>query len=836
MAGFITEDELIDMGFEPSTLLEYYSTSNFGDAVSDRDRVVAIESEEVENNLKILPVCGPVTFPGVPMVIELTKEELQFYRESYINREMVIFAIPCSQIPEAAHDPSLQDKSLTDYLNIGTAGFVLGVDEDELGQFKACILPGPRVRVIPNIPAPEAEHFSDKPHIADFIGFKFSQPAQRDIKKFSNLVDSICDKLIACLSILDGIKSERILNNLKKLKPEHRLMQMAAMAPLSSFTKYSLLSQEKMMNLATMLDTSIEESFDRIRVMKEVRARMLEQVSDNNRENYLRNQLQAIKNELGDTDDDLSDIKELEALADKKNWKPEVRAHFDKELKKLERYNLTMPEYSIQYNYLEMLLNLPWDNLNNKEFSLKEVREALNEDHFGLEKVKERIVEYMAVQKLRGDMKAPILCLVGPPGVGKTSLGKSIARSVGREYHRIALGGVSDEAEIRGHRRTYVGSMAGRIMTALSKSKEANPLIVLDEIDKIGKGLRGDPAQALLEVLDPEQNNAFHDNYVDVDYDLSKVFFIATANSLESISEPLLDRMELIELSGYIREEKIEIALKHLLPKALINNGFSKDEITLTREGAAKIIDSYTRESGVRQLEKKINSILRKIAILKVEGEDYPTVIGEEETKQFLGKEEVFREAYEDNSFAGVVTGLAWTAAGGEILFIETSVTKGKGEKLVLTGNLGDVMKESAAIALEYVRSHSTELGIDQDVIKTADIHIHVPEGAVPKDGPSAGVTMATSIVSALTRRKVRDKLAMTGEITLRGKVLPVGGIKEKILAARRAGIKEIMLSVQNEKDVQEIPEQYLTGLKFHFVERLQEVLDYALLDEKADR
>ncbi len=488
------------------------------------------------------------------------------------------------------------------------------------------------------------------------------------------------------------------------------------------------------------------------------------------------------------------------------------------------------PEYGIQYTYLNTLLSLPWDKKKKSTADLGRVEEILNRDHFGLDKIKDRILEQVAVMKLRGDLKAPILCLYGPPGVGKTSLGKSVAEALGRDYARISLGGLHDEAEIRGHRRTYIGAMPGRIIAALEKCDSNNPVIVLDEIDKISKDFKGDPSAALLEVLDPEQNSHFHDNYVDIDYNLSDILFIATANTLDPLSAPLLDRMELIEVSGYIVEEKIEIAKRHLLPKALADLGFDKEDVKISDEGVKYMVEHYTRESGVRQLDKAIRRLLRRLARLKATQKPLPELIGPKEVKDILGKEEHVGDLYEGNDFIGVVTGLAWTAAGGEILFIESSLSKGKGEKLTLTGNLGDVMKESATIALEYIRAHSAEFGIPESMFSEYNVHIHVPEGAIPKDGPSAGITMVTSLVSAFTGKKVRERLAMTGEMTLRGKVLPVGGIKEKILAAKRAGITDIVLSSENRRDIEEIENIYLNGLNFHYVNNISEVISFALL------
>jgi len=517
--------------------------------------------------------------------------------------------------------------------------------------------------------------------------------------------------------------------------------------------------------------------------------------------------------------------------AKKKKWSKQTAEIFYKELEKFERMNPSAAEYSVQLNYLQLILELPWNEYTKDNFDLKRAKEILDEDHFGLEKVKDRILEHLAILKLKGDLKAPIICLYGPPGVGKTSLGKSIARALGRKYIRVSLGGLHDEAEIRGHRKTYIGAMPGRIIYGLRKANSSNPVFVLDEIDKVGTDFRGDPSAALLEVLDPEQNNTFHDNYLDMDYDLSKVLFIATANQTSTISTALRDRMEMIEVSGYIAEEKVNIAQHHIIPKQLKEHGVKSSQIKFSNEVVLLIIQDYTRESGVRSLERKIAKVIRYIAKKIALGEKYQKNLTIQQIREILGPAEYQNDEYEGNETAGVVTGLAWTAVGGEILFIETSLSQGKGN-LTITGNLGDVMKESAIIALEWVKAHADELQIKPEVFEKWNVHIHVPEGAIPKDGPSAGITMATSIASAFTQRKVKSNIAMTGEITLRGKVLPVGGIKEKILAAKRAHIKEIILSADNKKNIEEIPQIYLEGLTFHYVKTIQDVLNIALLKE----
>ncbi len=574
-----------------------------------------------------------------------------------------------------------------------------------------------------------------------------------------------------------------------------------------------------------------------LELKQNIRTKTREDLDEQQREYFLQQQIKNIKEELG-RGEGSPERKELEQKAAKKNWSDDVAKLFRKELDKLDMFNPQSPEYSIQYNYLQTMIALPWGEYTKDNLDLKRAQRVLNHDHYGMEKVKERILEYMAVLKLRGDLKSPIICLYGPPGVGKTSLGKSIAAAMKRKYVRMSLGGLHDESEIRGHRRTYVGAMPGRIIKNIQKAGSSNPVFILDEIDKVTQNtVNGDPSSALLEVLDPEQNNAFHDNYLDVDYDLSKVLFIATANDLNTIPRPLLDRMELIEVSGYITEEKIEIAKRHLIPREIENCGLDKDEEkpTFTKAAIERIIEQYTRESGVRQLEKQVNKALRKIAYKKALDSDVNEKITHNEIEGLLGKAPFYRDIYQGNSYAGVVTGLAWTSVGGEILFIETSLSKGKTGKLTLTGNLGDVMKESAVIALEYVKAHIDTLGVDYRIFDNWNIHIHVPEGATPKDGPSAGITIATSIASALTQRKVRKNTAMTGEITLRGKVLPVGGIKEKILAAKRAGITDIVMCQENRKDIEEIPEMYRKGVEFHYVENVQDVWKFALTDEIVD-
>ncbi len=664
-------------------------------------------------------------------------------------------------------------------------------------------------------------------------------PGRLEMPEYRTMLAMLKERTGRLMSILDDYPDE-LMQYVNNIEPSTFMLNtICSYLPLSIEQKYELLScpteLERLRHAIQFANNIIEL----MQLKRKIENKTRSDLDQQQREYFLRQQVQNIQSELGDKDESSvrqEDVSNLKDKAAAKHWSKETAEIFNKELSKLNRINIQSPDYNVQLQYLQTVVGLPWDECTRDNTDIARAEKKLNRDHYGMEKVKERILEHLAVLKMRKDRQSPIICLYGPPGVGKTSLGKSIAESLGRKYVRVSLGGVHDESEIRGHRRTYIGAMPGRIIQGMQRAGSSNPVFILDEIDKLSLGsVHGDPSSALLEVLDPEQNVAFHDNYVDLDYDLSKVMFIATANDIGSIPRPLLDRMELIEVDGYITEEKIEIARRHLVPKNREKNGLKEHTaLKVARPALEFIIERYTRESGVRSLEKQIDKLFRRVALRVAKGEmtgDHS--ISKQEAEDLLGKPIFSRDSYQGNSYAGVVTGLAWTSVGGEILFIETSLSRGKGGKLTLTGNLGDIMKESALLALEYIRAHADRLNIDHRIFENYNLHIHVPEGAVPKDGPSAGITMATSIASALTQRKVRASLAMTGEITLRGKVLPVGGIREKILAAKRAGIKDIILCQENKKDIEEIPQEYLGGLSFHYATDIQEVLDFALLDEK---
>lgn len=778
--------------------------------------------EEIDKCLPVLPLRNMVLFPGVVLPVAIgRKSSLRLIDHAY-KKGKTIGAV-CQLRPE------VERPGLEDLYPIGVVAKIVRVFEMP-DQTTTVILQGmQRFQLLEVHDAPK-ENFL----LGTVSQLQESFPEKGDME-FKVLVDTCKDLTVQFIKNADNIQAEAAFA-IKNINSQMFLINfICANLPLSVEEKEQLLKEDSLQDRAYRLLGYLKREVKLAELKANIQMRTKEDLDQQQREYFLQQQMKNIQDELGGNPQD-QDLAELQQRASKKKWNEEVRRAFERELSKLERTNPQSPDYNVQLNYLETLLSLPWNEYTTDNLNLSHAEKVLNKDHYGLEKVKERILEHLAVLKLRGDLKSPIICLYGPPGVGKTSLGRSIAAALGRKYVRVSLGGLHDESEIRGHRRTYIGAMPGRIIKNLMKAGSSNPVFILDEIDKVSQAtVNGDPSSALLEVLDPEQNNAFHDNFLDIDYDLSKVMFIATANNLNTIPAPLLDRMELIEVSGYITEEKIEIARRHLIPKEMENVGMDKQHaVKLPKATIEAIIESYTRESGVRELEKKISKVFRKLVRSYATHGSYPMAeVKPANLKELLGAPEYTRDKYQGNDYAGVVTGLAWTAVGGEILFVETSVSRGKGGRLTLTGNLGDVMKESAMLALEYIKAHAPLLGIDPEVFENWNIHVHVPEGAIPKDGPSAGITMATSLASALTQRKVKSNLAMTGEITLRGRVLPVGGIKEKILAAKRAGIKEIILCSDNRKDIEEIPAIYLKGLTFHYVTDVKEVFRLALTDEK---
>lgn len=768
-----------------------------------------------ERHMPVIPVRNLVFYPfiTVPMAVQ-DSETLDSLDQAMKNHEAVVAITVKTDCEKVTNK---------DLYRIGVVCMVAKIIEMPDGGYTAFMVAANRVKVVRFSAVKETGIYAHVEYIPEIL------PDQDDME-LEAIFSSVNDTFGEILNLFGDDETKGVRYAIEQFTSPFKQMNfIICNSPISLDDKQKLLEESNLKERGLKLLHLLDTAYQMLHLKADIQERTREDLTRQQRDQFLQQQIRAIKEELGDIPEE-SDEKELANRAEKMEWNEDVAKYFQKELSKLGRFAASTPEYGMQYTYLDKFLSLPWNKKKTAEYDLDHVEEILDRDHYGLTKIKERIIEQVAVMKLRGDLKSPILCLYGPPGVGKTSLGKSIAEALGRDYQRISLGGLHDEAEIRGHRRTYIGAMPGRIISALEKTESNNPVIVLDEVDKINKDMKGDPSAALLEVLDPEQNSHFHDNYIDYDYDLSQIMFIATANTLDGISAPLLDRMEVIELSGYIIEEKVEISKRHLMPKAQDDLGFGTDHIILTDEGVKYLVEHYTRESGVRQLDKVIRRILRKIARLKVGGKAYPKELGIDEVKKFLGKEFYNGEVYEGNDYTGVVTGLAWTAAGGEILFIETSLSKGKGDKLTLTGNLGDVMKESATIALQYVKAHAGEMGIKDDMFAENDVHLHVPEGAIPKDGPSAGITMVTSIASAFSGRKVRERIAMTGEMTLRGKVMPVGGIKEKILAAKRSGIDTIILSQDNRKDIEEIEDIYLNGMKFIYVKDITEVLDNALI------
>ena len=772
---------------------------------------------DFSKEIPVLPLRNMTMFPLTVMPVTIGRPSTLKLVNAAYKKKAPIAVI--SQLSSDTEDPGFQD-----LYHVGVVAHILRIFDMPGGSTTVVLqASGPKVR-LENITRIQ-------PYLQGTFSPIEEQPLIDTTEEYNALMDTVKELATKYINLSDGVTPDLSLV-VRTQEGEFLINFLCANFPFSTEEKNRLLIYNDAKDRVYRLIQVINREVRLAELKQNIQMRTREDIDRQQREYFLHQQIKNIQDELGENQS--TEIHELRTRGIWKLWSKEVADIFEKELTKLERINPQSPDYNVQLTYLQTMLSLPWGVYTTDNLNIKNAERTLNKDHYGLEKVKERILEHLAVLQLKDDMKSPIVCLYGPPGVGKTSLGRSIAAALKRQYVRMSLGGVHDEAEIRGHRKTYIGAMPGRIIKSLIKAGSSNPVIILDEIDKLGSDHRGDPSSAMLEVLDPEQNNTFHDNYLDVDYDLSKVMFIATANNLGTIPPALLDRMELIEVSGYITEEKIEIARRHLVPKELNNNGLKKEDVKLSKATLEYIIENHTRESGVRELEKKINKIMRKIA-LDFARKGYKEVhnIKPDDVQNYLGVPEYSRDKYQGNGYAGVVTGLAWTAVGGEILFVETSLSKGKGGKLTLTGNLGDVMKESAMLALEYLKAHTCLLNISEDIFDNWNIHIHVPEGAIPKDGPSAGITMVTSLASALTQRKVKPNLAMTGEITLRGKVLPVGGIKEKILAAKRAGIKEIILCEENRKNIEEIQPIYLTGLTFHYVKDIKDVLQLALTDEK---
>lgn len=775
----------------------------------------SIGKMNVPDLLPILPLRNTVLFPGVVIPITVGRDKSVKLIQDVYKKNKILGAV--SQL-----DASIEDPGLEDMYRVGTVAHILKILEMPDGSTSVIIQGRKRFKV--------EDILSDKPyHVARI------SPLEDSVEEPKEEADAVAatlkDLAIKIIKLSSNIPAEATFAVKNIESPSFLINFLASNSELKMEEKQKLLEMNNVVKRGLYLLEHLSKEVQMLELKSDIQSKVKSDLDQQQREFLLHQQMKTIQDELGGNPLD-QEIAEYRKKAKAKKWSKDVAKEFSKELDKLQRLNPATGEYSVQVNYIQTMLELPWNEYTKDNFNLTRANRILDKDHFGLEMVKDRILEHLAVLKLKGDMKSPILCLVGPPGVGKTSLGKSVSEALGRRYIRMSLGGLHDEAEIRGHRKTYIGAMPGRIVQNLKKAKSSNPVFVLDEIDKIGRDAHGDPASALLEVLDPEQNSSFHDNFLEIDYDLSRVMFIATANTTAGIHPALLDRMEIIDVSGYILEEKVEIARKHLIPKQLENHGLQKGQLSLPKKTIEQIIEDYTRESGVRQLDKQIAKTMRVIAKQLAFNESFDKKVNPARIREILGNPKFSKEKYQDNNFAGVVTGLAWTATGGEILYVETSLSKGDG-KLTLTGNLGDVMKESAVIALEYLKSHSDLIGLDSDVFSKWNIHVHVPEGAIPKDGPSAGITMATSIASAFTQQKVRNQLAMTGEITLRGKVLPVGGIKEKILAARRAGINNIIISRENQKDVEDIKEIYRKGLHFDFVEDIEQVIRLSLLKEK---
>jgi ATP-dependent Lon protease len=789
--------------------------SDFIPLISDEDEDV-LDRSDVPELLPILPLRNTVLFPGVIIPITVGREKsIRLIRE-YYKKNKIIGTV-------AQNDPDIDDPRIEDLFRIGTVAQIIKILEMP-DDTTSIIIQGKKRFQVESIVSEEPYFVAKTTPLSDV------KPGTKD-REYEAIVGSLKDLSLRIIKLSSNIPPEASFA-VKNIESSSFLINfICSNSDVELKDKQELLQESNLKIRGTRLLEHLSREIQLLELKNDIQAKVKTDLDQQQREFMLHQQMKTIQDELGGSPID-KEITEFKKKAAKKKWNKQIQETFENELEKMQRIHSATAEYSVQANYLHTLIDLPWNEYTKDDFNLNKASKILERDHYGLEKVKERILEHLAVLKLKGDMKSPILCLVGPPGVGKTSLGKSVASALKRNYMRMSLGGLHDEAEIRGHRKTYIGAMPGRIIQNLKKAKSSNPVFVLDEIDKVGRDAHGDPASALLEVLDPEQNSTFYDNYLELEYDLSRVMFIATANTTATIHPALLDRMEVIDVTGYIVQEKTEIAKRHLIPKQLANHGVDKSQLSFPKKVIEYMVEYHTRESGVRQLDKLIAKVIRRIAKKIAFEEDVDRVLSTAELKELIGSPRFLKDRTISNEYAGVVTGLAWTAVGGEILFVETSLSKGDG-KLTLTGNLGDVMKESAVIALEYLKSHSSLLGLDPEIFRKWNIHIHVPEGAIPKDGPSAGITMITSIASAFTQRKVRKNVAMTGEITLRGKILPVGGIKEKILAAKRAGVSDILISEENRKDIDEIKELYLKGLNFHYVNNIMEVLDKSLLKQK---
>jgi len=775
----------------------------------------AILKESLPESVPILPLRNAVLFPGVVIPISATRDKsVKLIKNANSNNKLIGVV--------SQKDSNVSDPTINDVNKIGTVAKILRVLQMPDGNLTIIIQGKKRFSI--------EKLISETPFITSSINELKEISPKKDNKTFQATIDSIKDLALKIIDENPNIPTEASFA-IKNIHSNSFLVNfVSSNMNISVEEKFKILCIDDLQKRALRCLKFMDVEFQKLSLKNDIQSKVRNDLDQQQREYFLNQQLKTIQEELGGSSNH-QDIDEMKLKSKSKKWSKNINDHFSKELIKLQRMNIQAAEYSIQRNYLELMLDLPWNEYSRDNFNLKNAQKILNRDHYGLNDVKRRIIEQIAVMKLKGDLNSPILCFYGPPGVGKTSLGKSIAEALGREYVRISLGGLRDEAEIRGHRKTYIGAMPGRIIQNLKRVKSSNPVFVLDEIDKLSIGNQGDPSSAMLEVLDPEQNSSFYDNFLELGFDLSKVLFIATANNLNTIQPALLDRMELINISGYSLDEKVQIAKKHLIKKQKVNHGLESYDFDLSENSLKKIINGYTRESGVRTLDKNIAKACRWIAKSVVKKESFPKIIQPDNIKEILGvsSNPIF---YENNDIAGVVTGLAWTQFGGEILFVESTLSNGKGN-LSITGNIGKVMKESATIALEFIKANSNKLKIDDNIFSNYNFHIHVPEGATPKDGPSAGITMITSLVSLLTQRKVKNKLAMTGEITLRGKVLPVGGIKEKILAAKRANINSIILSIQNKKNIEEIDKKYLKGLRFYYVENIIEVIEIALLKQK---